>query len=78
MTIIHIKDESHAKESWTFIYSVYGSVLAVMPLFINFLPINWASKVAIFYVAFLALSFGTILNPKGRKAMMKLKRVVAG
>lgn len=65
------------KESWGFIYSAYGSMLAVVPLFLSFLPLAWPYKIAVFYGAFLAISYGSLLNPKGRRALTKLKTRIA-
>ncbi len=65
--------EANGRVEWTFIYSVYASVLAVVPLILHFVDIAWPYKIAIFYAAFLAISYGSLLSSRGRRVIMGIR-----
>jgi hypothetical protein len=71
MTTIDISKQK--EESWTFIYSFYASALAVVPLVLHFIDMAWPYKIAVFYVAFLAISYGSLLSEKGRTTLNTVK-----
>jgi len=61
------------KESWSFIYFVFGILLALGFTFINILPIRWNYKITIFIVGTPVLIYLCLFNTWFQNKLIGLK-----
>lgn len=67
------KNVKRGKESWDFIYLVYGIILAIEFFAIGILPLSWINKIIIFIIAFLISTWLCIFNAWFQNKLIGLK-----
>lgn len=67
------KKIKRGKESWNFIYSVFGILLAVEIFFVSVLPFEWPGKITIFIVLLVATTWLCLLNSWFQNKLVGLK-----
>lgn len=67
------KKIKRGKESWTFIYFVFGILLALILFFISILSIRWCYKITIFIVVIPILIYLCLFNAWFQNKLIGLK-----
>lgn len=67
------KRVKRGKESWGFIYSIYGILLAAETFIISIIPQSWVIKVVIFIATFFFSTWLCMFNPWFQNKLVGLK-----